>query len=135
MTDPPQEAVSLLQSGCRKEIDPVQTPPHAAFPDVAIEVGLEPPEAASTSRIPHEDQPPVILEIPNSTPEPEKELSEPTQCPGTPGRWFQPPSRGSKRPRSRSAPFPRRHREHFSYQFGTQMTKPLILALLLGSLQ
>ena len=64
MTDPPREAISLSQSGCRKETDPVQTPPRAALPDVAIEVGLEPPEAASTSRILREDRPPVILEIP-----------------------------------------------------------------------
>ena len=31
---------------------------------MAIEVGPEPPEAASTSRIPRQDRPPVILEIP-----------------------------------------------------------------------
>ena len=49
MTDPPRAVISLSQSGCYKETDPVQTPPHAALPDVAIEVGLEQPEAASTS--------------------------------------------------------------------------------------
>ena len=104
MTDPQKEAISLSQSGCRRETDPVLTPPRAALPDVAIEVGLEPPEAASTSRIPCEDRPPVVLEIPSSTPEPE-ELSEPHQCPDTPGKWFQPPSRGSKRQRSSTPPF------------------------------
>ena len=112
MTDPPREAISLSQSGCRKETDPVQTPPRAALPDVATEVGLEPPEAASTSRIPREDPPPVILEIPSSIPEPEKELSEPRQCPEMPGKWFQSPSRGYKRPRSRSPPSPHHPRKH-----------------------
>ena len=58
MTDPQREAISLSQSSCRQETDPVLTPPRAALPDVAIEVVLEPPEAASTSR------PPAILEIP-----------------------------------------------------------------------
>ena len=91
MTDPQREAISLSWSGCRQETEPVLTPPRAALPDVAIEVGLETPEAASTSRIPREDQPPVALEVPCSTPEPE-ELSEPHQCPDTPGKWFQPPS-------------------------------------------
>ena len=52
MTDPPREAISLSQSGCRTEIDPSQTPPRAALPDSVIEVGLKPPEAAATSRIP-----------------------------------------------------------------------------------
>ena len=113
MTDPQKEALSLSQSGCRQETDPVLTPPRAALPDVAIEVGLEPPEAASTSRIPREDRPQAILEIPSSTPEPE-ELSEPHQCPDTPGKWFQPPSRGSKRPRSSPPPSPRRPRKRFS---------------------
>ena len=52
MTGPPREAISLSQSDSREETDPVQTPPRAALPDVAIDVGLEPPEAAATSRIP-----------------------------------------------------------------------------------
>ena len=77
MTDPQREAISLSQSGYRQKTDPVLTPPRAALPDVAIEVGLELPEAALTSRIPREDRPPVILEIPSSTPEPE-ELSTPS---------------------------------------------------------
>ena len=110
MTDPPREAISLSQSDGRKATDPVQTPPRAALPDVSIDVGLEPPEAASSSHIPREDRPPVILEIPGSTPEP----SEPRQCPDTPGKWFQPPSRGSKRPRSTSPPSPCHPRKHSS---------------------
>ena len=64
MTNPHREAISLSQSGCRQETDPILTPPCAALPDMAIEVGLELPEAASNSRIPREDRPPVILEIP-----------------------------------------------------------------------
>ena len=78
MTDPHREAISLSQSDCRQETDPILTPPCAALPDVAIEVGLEPPEASSAS---------VILEIPCSSPEPDK-LSEPHQCPDMPGKWF-----------------------------------------------
>ena len=84
MTDPQREAISLSQSGCHQKTDTVLNPLRAALPDVAIEVGLEPTEAASTSRIPREDRHPVVLEIPCSTPEPE-ELSEPHQCPDTPG--------------------------------------------------
>ena len=110
MTGPPQEAIPVLQSDSREETDPVQTPPRAALPDVAIDVGLEPPEAAATSCIPREDCPPVVLEIPSSTPEP----SEPLQCPDTPGKWFRPPSLGSKRPRSTSPPSLRRPRKHSS---------------------
>ena len=108
MTGPPREAISLSQSEGRKDTDPVQTRPHAALPDVSIDVGLETPEAASTSHIPREDRSPVVLEIRGSTPEP----SEPRQCPDTPGKWFRPPSQGSKRPRSTSPPSPRRPRKH-----------------------
>ena len=111
MTGPPREAISLSQSDGRKETGPVQTPPLAALPDISIDVGLEPPEAASTSRILCEDRPPVVLEIPGSTPEP----SEPRQCPDTPGKWFRSPSRGSKRPRSTSPPSPRRPRKHSTF--------------------
>ena len=113
LTDPHREAILLSQSGCRQETNPTLTPPCAALPDVAIEVGPEPPEAASTSRIPREDRPPVILEIPCSSPEPDK-LSEPLQCPDTPGKCFQPPSRGSKRLRSSTPPSPRRPRKCYS---------------------
>ena len=87
LTDPPREAISLSQCSCHKETDPSQTPPRAALPDSVIDVGLDPPEAASTSRIPCEDRPPVILEI-SGTPEPEEELSESRQCPDMPGKWF-----------------------------------------------
>ena len=57
LTDPYREAISLSQSGYRQETDPIMTPPRAALPDVAIEVGPEPPEAASTSRIPRDNLP------------------------------------------------------------------------------
>ena len=114
MTDPTQKAISLSQSDCRTEIDASQTPPRAALPDSVIEVGLKPPETTSTSRIPHEDWPPVITEIPSITPEPKEELSESRQCPNTPGKWFQPSSRGSKRPMSKSTPSPRCPKKHFS---------------------
>ena len=110
MTDPSREAISVSPSSGREETDPVRTPPHAALPDVAIDVGLEPPEAAAISHIPREDSPPVVLEIPSSTPEP----SEPRQCPDTPGKWFRSPVRGSKRPRSNSPPSPRRPRKRSS---------------------
>ena len=59
MTGPPREAISISQSDSTKETDPVQTPPRAALPDVSIDMGLEPPEAAATSRIPRQDRPPV----------------------------------------------------------------------------
>ena len=86
ITDPPREAISLSQSCCHTESYHPQTPPRAALPDLVIEVGLEPPEAASTSCITREDRPPVILEIPSGTPEPKEELSESHQCPDTPGK-------------------------------------------------
>ena len=96
LTDPQGGAISLLQSGCHTVSHHPQTPPHAAQPDSVIEVGLEPPAAASTSHIPREDLPPVILEIPSGSPGSEEELSESHQCPDMPGKWFQPPSRSSK---------------------------------------
>ena len=107
MTDPLREAISVLLTAVREGSDLAQTPTRAALPDVAIYVGVEPPEAAATSRIPREDRPPVILEIPCSTPKP----SQPCQCPDTPGKWFQPPVWGSKRPRTNSPPSPRRSRK------------------------
>ena len=113
LTDSSREAISLSQSGYRQETDPILTPLCAALPDVAIEVGPELPEAASASRIPREDWPPVILEIPCSSSEPDK-LSAPLQCPDTPGKWFQPPSRGSKRRRSSTPLSPRRPRKRYS---------------------
>ena len=113
LRDPCGEAISLSQSCYHQETDPILTPTRAALPDVAMEVGPEPPEAASTSRIPLEDRPPVILEIPCTSPEPDK-LSESLQCPDMPGKWFQPPSRGSKRRRSSTPPSPRRTRKRYS---------------------
>ena len=113
-TDPQEGAISLLQSGYHTVSHLPQTPPCAARPDSVIEVGLEPPVAASTSCIPREDLPPVMLEIPGGSPEPEEELYESHQCPDTPGNWFQPPTRSPKRSRSDSPPSPRRPRKHFS---------------------
>ena len=107
MTDPLREAISVSLTDVRERSDLVQTPPRAALPVIAIDVVVEPPEATAPSRIPCEDRPPVILEIPYSTPKP----SEPRQCRDTPGKWFQPPVRGSKRPRTNSPSSPRRPRK------------------------
>ena len=107
MTDPLREAISVSLTAVREGSDLAQTPTRAELPDVAIDVGVEPPEAAATSRIPCEDRPPVILEIPCSTPEP----FEPRQFPDPHGKWFQPPVRGSKRPRTNSPPSQRRPRK------------------------
>ena len=52
MTDPLREASSVASIAVRESLDPAQTPPRAALPDVALDVGAEPPEAAATSRIP-----------------------------------------------------------------------------------
>ena len=87
----------------RESSDPVQSSPCAALPDVSLDVGVELPEAAATARIPRVDRPPVILDIPSSPPE----QSEPRRCPETTGKWFRPPSRGHKRPRTSSPPSPR----------------------------
>ena len=107
MTDPLREAISVSLTAKGEETDPAQTPPHAALPDVTRDVGAEPPEATATSRILREDCPPVVLEIPSSTPEP----SEPRQCPDTPGKFFRPPARGHKRLRTSFPPSPRRPRK------------------------
>ena len=107
MTDPLREASSASVISVRESPDLAQTPPHAALPSVVLDVGAETPEAAATARIPHADRPPVVLEIPNSHPEP----SEPRRCPETPGKWFRPPARGHKRPRTSSPPSPRRPRK------------------------
>ena len=56
---PQGRAISLRQSGCHSESHLPQSPLRAAQPDSVIEVGLKPPAAASTSRIPREDLPPV----------------------------------------------------------------------------
>ena len=72
-------------SPCRA-LNPTQTPPRAALPDVALDVEAQTPESAATAHIPRADRPPVVLEIPRSHPEP----SEPRRCPETPGKWFRP---------------------------------------------
>ena len=97
-------AISLPQSGCHSVSHHPQSPPRSACPDLVLEVGLEPPAAdltsripcedqqdvkSSTSRIPREELPPVILEIPSGSPELEEELPrdpESHQCPDTPGK-------------------------------------------------
>ena len=112
---PQGRAISLQQSGCNSVSHHPQSPPRAAHPDSLIEVGLEPPAATLTSRIPREDLPPVILEFPSASPELKEELPESHQCPDTPGKWFQPPTRSPKRMRPTSPPSPRRPRKHFSY--------------------
>ena len=119
-------AISLPQSNCHLVFHHPQSLPRSACPDLILEVGLEPPAAdlAShipckdqqvannpTSRIPHEDLPPVILEIPSGSPDLEEELPrapETLQCPDTPGKWFRPPTRSPPRSRSSSPPSPRR---------------------------
>ena len=110
LTDPLREASSVASIAVRESSDPAQTPPRAALPDVVLYIGAEPPEAATTSRIPRAERPLVVLEIPSSSPEP----SEPRWCPDTPGKWFRPPARGHKRMRTSSPPFPHRPRKHSS---------------------
>ena len=104
LTDPCREGSTIA---VRERSDPVQSPPRAALPNVSLDVGVELPEAAATARIPCADCPPVVLDIPSSPPE----QSEPRRCPETPGKWFRPPSRGHKRPRTSSPPSPRRPRK------------------------
>ena len=99
-------AISFPQSNCHSVFHHPQSLPRSARPDLILEVGLEPPAAdlASritcedqqvadnpTSRIPHEDLPPVILEIPSGSPDLEEELPrapESHQCPDMPGKWL-----------------------------------------------
>ena len=109
---PVREASSVSLTTVRESTIPVQTPTHAVLPDVAIDVGVGPREAAATARIQRADRPPVVLEIPFSTPGP----SDPSQCPDKPGQRFQPPARGSKRTRTRSPPSPHRPRKRPSSQ-------------------
>ena len=128
---PQGEAISLPQSDCRSVSHHPQSPPRSARPELVLEVGLEPPAADLTSRIPCEDQqdaesstsripleelPPVILEIPSGSPELEEELWDPEshRWPDMPGKWFRPPTRSPPRSRSSSPPSPRRPRKHFS---------------------
>ena len=98
LTDPLREGSPVAERS-----DPTQTPPLAGLPDVSIDVGAEPPEAAGTARIPRADRSPVVLEIASSHPE----KSEPRQCQETPGTWLRPPARGLKRPTTSSPPSPR----------------------------
>ena len=107
MTDPLREASSASTIAVRERSDPAQTPPCAALPDVSIDMGAEPPEASATARIPRADCPQVVLDISSSHPE----QSEPRRCPETPDKWFRPPARGHKRPRTSSPPSPRRPRK------------------------
>ena len=107
MTDPLREASSASVIAVSESPDPAQTPPRVALPDVALDVGAETLEAAATARIPRADRPPVVLEIPSSHPE----ASEPRRCPETPGKWFRPPARSHKRPRTSSPHSPRRPRK------------------------
>ena len=76
LTDPCRGASTDVS----ERTDPAQTPPRAALPDVRLDAGVEPPEAAATSSIPHAKRPPVVLEIPGSIPEP----SELRLCPDKP---------------------------------------------------
>ena len=114
---PQGKAISLQQRGCHSVSHHPQSPPRSACPDLVLEVGLEPPTAELTSRIPSEELPPVILEIPSGSPELEEELPrdlESHQCPATPGKWFGPPTRSPPRSRSPSPSSPPRPRKHFS---------------------
>ena len=108
LTDPLREASSVASIAVRESSDSAQTPPLAALPAVTLDVGTEPPEAAATSRIPRAEHPPVILEIPSSSPEP----SELRRVSDTPGKWFRPPARGHKKTRTSSPPSPHHPRKH-----------------------
>ena len=66
MTDPLREASSASVIAVRERSDPDQTPPHAALPDVSIDVGAETPEAVATTGIPRADRTPVVLDIPSN---------------------------------------------------------------------
>ena len=104
LTDPCREGSSIA---VRESSDPVRSPPCAALPDVSLDVWVEPPETAATTCIPRADRPPVVLDIPSSPPE----QSKTRRCPETPGKWFRPPSRGHKRPRTSSPPSPHHPRK------------------------
>ena len=119
-------AISLPQNDCHSVFHHPQSLPRSARPDLILEVGLGPPAVNLASRIPREDQqdavettsripcdnlPPVILDIPGGSPDLEEEpprAPESPQCPDTPGKWFRPPTRSPPRPRSSSPPSPRR---------------------------
>ena len=54
--EPQGGAISLPQSGCHSVFNHPQSLPRSAHPDLVLEVGLQPPVADLTSRIPCEDQ-------------------------------------------------------------------------------
>ena len=93
LIDPYREA----QTTVSKRSGPAKTLPHAALPDVHLDIGAALPEAAATCRISRADRPPVVLDIPGSTPEP----SEPNRRTDSPSRGSSSTRRGHKRPRTR----------------------------------
>ena len=103
LTDPYREARTAVS----KRSGPAQTLPHAALPDVHLDIGAALPEAAATCRIPRADHPPVVLDIPGST----LESSEPLRRTDSPSRGPRSPRRSHKQPRTRSSPSPRRPRK------------------------
>ena len=103
LTDPYREARTAVS----KRSGPAQTPPCAALPNVHLDIGAALPEAAATCHIPSADRPPVVLDIPGSTPEP----SEPNRRTDPPSRGPRSPRRGHKRPRTRSPPSSHRPRK------------------------
>ena len=90
-----------------KRSGPAQTPPHAALPDVHLDIGAALPEAAATCRIPRADRPPVVLDIPGSA----LERLESLRRMESPRRGLRSPRRSHKRPRNRSSPSPHRPRK------------------------
>ena len=100
LTDLYREALTAVS----KRSGPAQTPPLAALPDIHLDVGAALPEAAATYRISRAYRPPVVLDIPESLPEP----SEPKRRMDPPSRRPGSPRRGHKRPRTCSSPLPRR---------------------------
>ena len=103
LTGPYREARTTVS----ERSGPAQTLPRAALPDVRLDIGAEPPEAAATSRIPLAERPPVVLEIPGSIPEP----SELRRHMDLPSKGPRPPRQGQKRPRTSSPPSPHRPRK------------------------
>ena len=92
LTDPLREA--RIAGGWRP--GPVQSHPHAAHPDVCLEIDAALPEAAAVSRT---ERPPVVLEIPES------ERLEPARRSESPHRRGSrsPRRHHHKRPRNRSS--------------------------------
>ena len=103
LTDPCREGSPVAE---RERSDPAQTPPRAALPDVSIDVGAEPLEAAATPAF-HVRTALQYFWISLAV----LQKSEPRQCPETPRKWFRPPARGHKRPRTSSPPSPCRPRK------------------------